>query len=62
MYKYFNKDKSDLVDLERFLYEFDFQTILKSWKCLIYWNYRLTNFKKGVQGLSIGDINKNKKD
>ncbi|ACL34511.1 conserved hypothetical protein (plasmid) [Borreliella garinii PBr] len=30
MYEYFNKDKSDLVDLERFLYEFDFQTILKN--------------------------------
>ncbi len=58
-YEYFNKDKSDLVDLMRFLGEFDFQTILKDRRLFIGIR-NLTNFKN-VKGLNVDDINRIKK-
>ncbi|MBB6043236.1 glycoside hydrolase family 3 N-terminal domain-containing protein [Borreliella yangtzensis] len=58
-YEYFNKDKSDLVDLMKFLGEFDFQTILKN-RNLFIGIRNLTNLKN-VQGLNIDDIDRIKK-
>ncbi|MCD2413316.1 glycoside hydrolase family 3 N-terminal domain-containing protein [Borreliella burgdorferi] len=58
-YEYFNKDKSDLVDLIKFLGELDFQTILKD-RNLFIGIRNLTNFKN-VQELNIDDINRIKK-
>ncbi len=58
-YEYFNKDKSDLVDLIKFLGELDFQTILKD-RNLFIGIRNLTNFKN-VQELNIDDINRIKR-
>ncbi|WKC74848.1 glycoside hydrolase family 3 N-terminal domain-containing protein [Borreliella yangtzensis] len=58
-YEYFNEDKSDLVDLMRFLGEFDFQTILKS-RNLFIGIRNLTNLRN-VHELNINDIDRIKK-
>ncbi|WNY66399.1 glycoside hydrolase family 3 protein [Borreliella lusitaniae] len=58
-YKYFNKDKSDLVDLMNFLGEFDFKAILKD-RSLFIGIRNLTNFKN-VDGFNADDINRIKK-
>ncbi|WPM06280.1 glycoside hydrolase family 3 N-terminal domain-containing protein [Borreliella sinica] len=58
-YEYFNKDKSDLVDLRKFLGEFDFQTILKD-RSLFIGIRNLTNFKN-AQELDTDNINRIKK-
>ncbi|WP_418905528.1 glycoside hydrolase family 3 N-terminal domain-containing protein [Borreliella japonica] len=58
-YEYFNKDKSDLVDLKEFLGELDFQTILKD-RNLFIGIKNLTSFKK-VQELNADDIKRIKK-